>query len=131
MRVLGLCSLTNTFGEQIVHQDLDLDVRRGEIIGVIGRSGAGKSTLLRCINGLQEVTKGSVVLDGEAITGMGSQQLRLARRHIGFIWQEYNLVERLTVMENVLCGRLGYVSAFKAWLRRYPQSDIDAAFDLL
>ena len=58
-------------------------------------------------------------------------ELRLARRHIGMVFQEYNLVERLTVMENLLSGRLGYVSPFKAWMRRYPQADIDRAFELL
>jgi phosphonate transport system ATP-binding protein len=57
--------------------------------------------------------------------------LRLARRHIGMVFQEYNLVERLTVMENLLCGRLGYVPPLKAWLRKYPQTDIERAFDLL
>src|SRR5262245_3082653 len=89
-------------------KSISLNARRGEIIGVIGRSGAGKSTLLRCINGLQQATSGEIVLDGENITRLSQRELRLARRHIGFIWQEYNLIDRLPVMTNVLTGRLGY-----------------------
>lgn len=89
-------------------KSVSLRAGRGEIIAVIGRSGAGKSTLLRCINGLQKPTEGRVVLDGEDITRLNAAQLRRSRRHIGFIWQEYNLVERLSAMSNVLTGRLGY-----------------------
>lgn len=89
-------------------KSVSLSAEPGEIIAVIGRSGAGKSTLLRCINGLQESTSGEVILDGQNITSMTSSQIRLARRYIGFIWQEYNLIERLPVITNVLTGRLGY-----------------------
>ena len=80
----------------------------GEIVAIIGRSGAGKSTLLRCINGLEKATEGRIVLDGEDITTLNRTQLTAARRQIGFVWQEYNLVERLPVLTNVLTGRLGY-----------------------
>ena len=80
----------------------------GEIIAVIGRSGAGKSTLLRCINGLQPPTEGDVILDGSNLATMDEKELIKVRRRVGFIWQEYNLVDRLSVMTNVLTGRLGY-----------------------
>ena len=80
----------------------------GQIVCIIGRSGAGKSTLLRCINGLEHATSGSILLDGEEITLLSPMQLTQARRHIGFVWQEYNLVDRLPVLTNVLSGRLGY-----------------------
>lgn len=89
-------------------KSVSLRAERGEIVAVIGRSGAGKSTLLRCINGMQKPTSGRLVLDGEDITRLNASQLRKSRRHIGFIWQEYNLVERLSAMSNVLTGRLGY-----------------------
>ncbi|MBW7886312.1 MAG: phosphonate ABC transporter ATP-binding protein, partial [Caldilineaceae bacterium] len=79
-----------------------------EIVAIIGRSGAGKSTLLRCINGLQRATAGRIVLDGDEITAMDERSLRAIRRHIGFIWQEYNLIERLPALTNILTGRLGY-----------------------
>jgi len=98
---------------------------------VIGPSGTGKSTLIRCINRLVEPTSGEVSFENQNIVRLSRAELRLARRRIGMVFQEYNLVERLTVMENLLCGRLGYVSPFKAWLRRYPPQDIERAFSLL
>src|SRR5262249_56214854 len=75
---------------------------------IVGRSGAGKSTLLRCINGLERATSGSVMLDGVDIATLPAHEIARLRRRIGFIWQEYNLVERLSVMNNVLTGRLGH-----------------------
>ena len=87
-------------------KSVNLTVDRGEIVAVVGRSGAGKSTLLRCINGLERATSGSVILDGRDIAKLSGSELRVLQQRIGFIWQEYNLVERLSVMTNVLCGRL-------------------------
>ena len=98
---------------------------------VIGPSGTGKSTLLRCVNRLVEPTAGEIIFGGRDIAPLKGRELREARREIGMVFQEYNLVERLTVMENLLSGRLGYVPAHKAWLRRFPQEDIDRAFALL
>jgi len=89
-------------------KSVSLTLRDREVVAVIGRSGAGKSTLLRCINGMQKPTSGTIILDGQDITAMNERQLRELRRHIGFIWQEYNLVDRLSVIMNVLTGRLGY-----------------------
>jgi phosphonate transport system ATP-binding protein len=97
-------------------KSVSLTANRGEIIAIIGRSGAGKSTLLRCINGLQQPTSGKIVLDGDEITAMSGQQIRQTRRHIGFIWQEYNLVERLPAITNVLTGRLGYNPGLRSLL---------------
>ena len=114
-----------------VLRDVNLTVAETSITAVIGPSGTGKSTLIRCINRLVEPTSGEILFHGVDLTRLGRRELRASRRRIGMVFQEYNLVERLTVMENVLSGRLGYVSAFKAWLRRYPPADIDAAFDLL
>lgn len=95
-------------------KSISFSADEGEIIAIIGRSGAGKSTLLRCINGLQPPTEGDIVLDGENLAQMDEVDLIKIRRHVGFIWQEYNLVERLPVMTNVLCGRLGYNSPWKS-----------------
>jgi len=89
-------------------KSISLTAEKGEIVAIIGRSGAGKSTLLRSINGLQRAASGQIVLDGEVITQMSESQLRKARRQIGFVWQEYNLIDRLPAMTNVLTGRLGY-----------------------
>ena len=87
---------------------MSLCVAAGEIIGLIGPSGAGKSTLIRCVNRLVEPTSGKVWLGEMELTTLSRASLRAARRRIGMIFQEYALVERLTVMENVLSGRLGY-----------------------
>jgi phosphonate transport system ATP-binding protein len=110
---------------------ITLDFAPRGMTAVIGPSGTGKSTLIRCINRLVEPTAGEIVFEGRDLTKLGKQELRAARRHVGMVFQEYNLVERLTVMENVLCGRLGYVSPLKAWLRRFPARDVDRAFELL
>jgi phosphonate transport system ATP-binding protein len=110
---------------------VSLTLSQPQVVAVIGSSGAGKSTLIRCINRLVEPTSGSIKLDGEELTMLGGAKLRQARRHIGMIFQEYNLVERLTVMENVLSGRLGYVSFWRAFRRNYPPGDVRSAFELL
>jgi len=110
---------------------VDLDIPEGQVLALIGPSGAGKSTLIRCINRLVEPTSGKVYLGDVELTGLSSGALRRERRRMGMIFQEYALVERLTVMENVLSGRLGYVGFWRSFLRRYPQSDVDEAFRLL
>ncbi len=114
-----------------VLRGVSLDIGSGGLTAIIGASGTGKSTLIRCINRLVEPTSGSIVFEGRDLVKLDRRQLRVARRTIGMVFQEYNLVERLSVMENLLCGRLGYVPAWKAWLRRYPSADIDRAFELL
>jgi phosphonate transport system ATP-binding protein len=110
---------------------IDLTVPDGQVMALIGPSGAGKSSVIRCINRLVEPTSGSVELNGIDIVKLGAAELRRARRRMGMIFQEYALVERLTVMENVLTGRLGYVAFWQSWLRRFPQKDIDEAYRLL
>lgn len=112
-------------------KSISLKAERGEIIAVVGRSGAGKSTLLRCINGLQPVSSGQVILDGENVTAMSGAQLRLLRRYVGFIWQEYNLVERLPVITNVLTGRLGYNSGLSSWFGYFSRADREIAIKSL
>ncbi|MFC7736080.1 phosphonate ABC transporter ATP-binding protein [Roseomonas sp. GCM10028921] len=118
-----------------VLRELNLSIGAEGITAIIGPSGTGKSTLLRCINRLVEPTRGEIRLrspGGEVdMARLRGRALRLARRRIGMVFQEYNLVERLSVMENVLCGRLGYVPLWRAWLRKYPEEDIARAFSLL
>lgn len=110
---------------------IDLEIPKGQVMALIGPSGAGKSTLIRCVNRLVEPTSGSVRLNGLELTTLGSRARRRARRQMGMIFQEYALVERLSVMENVLSGRLGYVGFWRSYFRRFSQADIDEAFRLL
>ena len=114
-----------------VLRGIDLAIASEGITAIIGPSGTGKSTLIRCINRLVEPTAGEILLHGQDLAKLRGRALRLARRRIGMVFQEYNLVERLTVMENVLSGRLGYVPLWRAWLRKYPEADIARAFELL
>ena len=110
---------------------IDLTVPEGQVMALIGPSGAGKSTLIRCINRLVQPTAGRVFLGDVELSALGARALRHARRRMGMIFQEYALVERLTVMENVLSGRLGYVGFWRSFLRRFPQPDVDEAFRLI
>jgi phosphonate transport system ATP-binding protein len=129
LRVEGLVKRYET-GE-VALRGVSLTVSSGEIVGLIGPSGAGKSTLIRCVNRLVEPTAGRVFLGTLELTALGGAELRRARRRIGMIFQEFALVERLTVMENVLSGRLGYVSFWQSFTRRFPPADIERAFALL
>lgn len=130
--MLHIDGLTKTYktGETALHA-VSLSVPEGQVMGLIGPSGAGKSTLIRCINRLVEPSAGSIRLGDVELSGVNKRDLRLQRRRIGMIFQEYALVERLTVMENVLSGRLGYVPFWRSFLRRFPASDIQRAYRLL
>lgn len=117
-------------GEQAVDL-VSFTVSAGEVLGLVGPSGAGKSTIIRCINRLVEPTSGRIALDGVMITGLSRRALQRARRKIGMIFQEFALVERLTVMENVLSGRLSYVPFWRSFFRRFRPYDVALAFRLL
>lgn len=110
---------------------VSLEIPAGQVAALIGPSGAGKSTLIRCVNRLVEPTEGQVFLGDTELTGLSSRQLRRARRRMGMIFQEYALIDRLTVMENVLSGYLGYTGFWRSYFRRYPQPVVQQAFKLL
>ena len=130
--MLRLQNLTKQYKTgDLALKSIDLEVPDGQVMALIGPSGAGKSTLIRCVNRLVEPTTGSVRLNESEISSLSQYQLRKARRRMGMIFQEYALVERLSVMENVLSGRLGYVSFWCSYFRKFPQNDIDEAFRLL
>jgi phosphonate transport system ATP-binding protein len=130
--MLEVTNLQKTYptGDEAL-KGVSLSVEGSETVAMIGPSGAGKSTFIRCVNRLTEPSGGIVSLDGTRLTHLDGADLRSARRDIGMIFQEYNLVERLTVMENVLTGRLGYVSAWRAFRRDFPPDDIERAFEIL
>ncbi|MFW5823337.1 MAG: phosphonate ABC transporter ATP-binding protein [Marinobacter sp.] len=130
MLKLNEVSKTYPTGDKALHQ-VSFEVPAGQVVGLIGPSGAGKSTLIRCINRLVEPSGGEILLADTNLAALRGRALRRARRRIGMIFQEYALVERLTVMENVLSGRLGYVPAWRSFLRRYSPDDVAKAFSLL
>lgn len=118
-------------GSELALDNVSFNVAAGEVVALIGPSGAGKSTLIRCINQLVRPTTGEIELNDTRLDQLKGRQLRMARRQIGMIFQNYALVERLSVMENVLSGRLAYVGFWQSLLRRYPADDIRYAIELL
>jgi phosphonate transport system ATP-binding protein len=116
---------------QPVLRDISLEIGTRGLTAVIGPSGTGKSTLIRCINRLVEPTSGEIWFEGRDLARLRGANLRQARARIGMVFQEYNLVERLSVIENVLCGTLSRVSPWRAFLRRFPQPMVVRAFDLI
>ena len=130
--MLKLENLTKRYNTgDLALQGVDLEIPDGQVLALIGPSGAGKSTLIRCVNRLVEPTDGSATLNEENLTKLSSRALKRARRRMGMIFQEYALVERLTVMENVLSGRLGYVGFWRSYFRKFPKDDVKEAFRLL
>lgn len=131
--VLKAKNLSKTYdGKTRALEGVSFDVSEGELVSVIGPSGAGKSTLFRCINNMIEPDEGSsIVFDNKEIVGMNKKDLRQVRKHIGMVFQHYNLVYRLTALENVLHGRLGYYPTIKGALSLYNKKDINRAMELL
>ncbi len=121
IRIRGLRKLFPP--DKVALDGVDLDISAGEFVMVIGQSGAGKTTLLRCLNRLVEPTAGEVQLNGSQVTGASPEALRSVRRQIGMIFQQFNLVKRASVLENVLAGRLGHVPGPASLLGRFPEKD--------
>ena len=111
-------------------KDLNLEIQPGEFVVIVGSSGAGKSTLLRAVNGLNPLTSGSVSVDGNEVPA-GGRGLRELRKRVAMIFQDFRLVKRLSVMTNVLIGRLGHVSSFRSMLNWWPKSEREIAIDAL
>lgn len=130
--MLKITDLEKSYGAgEMVLKGLNLETDERRLTAIIGSSGAGKSTLLRCINRLVPANSGRIELDGVNILELHGKALQDTRRQIGMIFQAYNLVDRLTVMENVLSGRLGYVGILRGVFRKFPQEDVDHAYALL
>ena len=115
----------------VILDHVDLAVRAGEFVVVLGKSGAGKTTLLRTINRLVEPTAGTVRVAGDLVTGAPRAALRATRRRIGVIFQQFNLVRRASVIDNVLAGRLGYVAPLPSLFGYFPAADRQQAHDCL
>ena len=106
---------------------IDFEVKDDDFQAIIGPSGAGKSTLIRAVNRLVEPTSGRITLLGEDVCSLNPRQLRGLRRNVGMIFQEFNLINRMSVMDNVLSGRLGYTGNLRSLFRAFPQTDINQA----
>lgn len=111
--------------------EVSFNIESGEFVSIIGPSGAGKSTLLRCINRLVDISNGQIIFRNVDVMTLSKQDLRKHRTQIGMIFQHYNLVSRLTVIENVLHGRLGYKTTLQGALKRYTEEEKEEAFSLL
>ena len=130
-----LLSITGLYKEyrrgEPVLKDINLRIEASGVTAIIGPSGTGKSTLIRCINRLVDPTAGQIMFRGLDLAQLKGKALREARCHIGMVFQEYNLVERLTVIENVLCGKLGRLPIWRPLLRKFSDQDIAQAFGLI
>ena len=111
-----------------VLKDVSFNVEAGEFVSIIGPSGAGKSTLLRCINRMVEIDEGKVIFDGQDVGSLNKKELRKMRTNIGMIFQHYNLVPRLSVIENVLHGRFGYKTTLQGILGKFTEEEKEHAF---
>ena len=106
---------------------INVTLDRGEFVCVLGKSGAGKSTFIRTINGLQKPTTGTVFMDGVPISTMKEEEMRKVRREMGMIFQHFNLIPRLSVLQNVLTGTFGYRSSFKNLIGWFSSEEIENA----
>lgn len=124
--MLQVKNLTKVYDDGTVAlKNVSFEVPDGEFLVVIGLSGSGKSTLLRCINRLIDATEGEIFWNGINMCELKGEDLRKARRKIGMIFQSFNLVERSSVMNNVMSGRLGYTETLKSMIGRFSKADLD------
>jgi phosphonate transport system ATP-binding protein len=128
--MIRIRNLSKRYGDFEALHHIDLTVSKGEFVVILGASGAGKSTLLRCINHLTEPTTGEIQVDGVESRG-DRPGLRRLRRDVAMIFQHYNVVPRLSVLKNVLTGRLSAMPAFLSWFQMFPQEDINIASESL
>ncbi|MBB3131527.1 phosphonate transport system ATP-binding protein [Paenibacillus rhizosphaerae] len=112
-------------------RDINLTIKEGELVVIVGLSGAGKSTFLRSINRLNEISSGEIRVGGQSVTRAAGRQLRLIRRDIGMVFQNFNLIKRQNVLSNVLSGRVGYHSTLRTMLGWFPKPDVAIALDAL
>jgi phosphonate transport system ATP-binding protein len=128
IRIVGL---RKRFGDRIVLDDVSFDVAAGEVVAILGASGAGKTTLFRCVTCLAQSDCGQIFLGRHAIRTLGGRQLSMARSEVGLIFQQFNLIRRLSALDNVLVGRLGEVATWRVMLRRFPSRDRQLALAAL
>lgn len=131
MALLEVRNLTKFYGDVKALSGVGFNVKRGELVMVIGPSGAGKSTLLRCVNRMIEPSDGTIVFNGQDVRALRRGALRKHRASIGMVFQHYNLVFRLSVLENVLHGRLGHKNTLDGMLGRYTEEEKELAVGVI
>ena len=131
MVILEAKALCKEYNGITALNNISFSIRKGEFVSIIGPSGAGKSTLLRCINRMIEASSGQIIFDNQSILSLQDRELRRMRTQIGMIFQHYNLVNRLSVVENVLHGRLGYKSTLAGIMGNYTEQEKMQAFEIL
>ena len=132
MPILEFRNVSKVYGNSTkALSDISFSVNEGEFVSIIGPSGAGKSTILRCVNRLIDATSGQIIYDGQDVMTLKKQELRNIRTSIGMIFQHYNLVDRLSVIENVLHGRLGQKSTLSGVIGVYSEEEKERAFEIL
>ena len=124
---LSVREVSKAFGTQRAIDSISFEVREHEMVAVLGPSGAGKTTLFRCMTGLLPADRGAVHVAGLDVAHLRGPQ----RRHVAVVFQQFNLVSRLTALDNVLAGRLGHVSAWRGWTRRFSPADRLLALECL
>ena len=130
-RALSVRGLSHAYAGVPVLRAVDLDVAPGEVVAVVGPSGAGKTTLFRCLTRLVRADAGALEVFGSDLLQLEGRALRDARRDLGLVFQSYNLVRRLSALQNVLVGRLADVPAWRVFLRRFPAAEQDLAASCL
>jgi len=128
VRIVGL---RKSFGDRLALDDISFEVAPGEIVALLGASGAGKTTLFRCLTRLSEPDDGQIFFGEQALRGLDGRRLSSARSEAGLIFQQFNLIRRLSALDNVLAGRLGRVGTWRVLLRRFPRIDRQLALAAL
>jgi phosphonate transport system ATP-binding protein len=131
MPVLEAKGLAKAYDGRHVLVDGTLSLTSGELVVVLGASGSGKTTLFRCLTRLTEPDAGSIEIDGQQMIGLRGRELARARRKIGVVFQQFNLIRRLTALDNVLAGRLADASLWRVMTRNFVAADVDYAIDAL
>lgn len=129
--IIAARAVCKRYGARQVLADATLEVRSGEFVAVLGASGSGKTTLFRCLTRLTEPDSGAVEIDGEPILALKGRDLARARRKVGLVFQQFNLVRRISALDNVLAGRLADAPLWRVLVNAFPADDVQRAYAAL
>ena len=131
MSALSAHGLIKRYGTRVALDDVSIAVEPGEFVAVLGPSGAGKTTLFRCLTRLTEPDRGRIEIGGKRFDGLRGRALAKARRDLGVVFQQFNLIRRLSALDNVLAGRLATTPLWRVVIRTFTKDDLDRAADAL